>query len=120
LALWRPASAPFLREIARSNGVQTVVPNNEFSLRAGSALIVAGIIVLVCAALRHYRYVQALDRGQLNPAQRAGFSPLVAGFLALTGLAVAVYRACFLKSTSTAAPGLPGRAQGSFRCGLRW
>jgi putative membrane protein len=86
----------FLREIALGNNVSAPQHNNGFSLPAGIALIAAGIMVTVIAAIRHHRYIKALDRGQFRQAYGAAFTFLVAGFLAIIGLAVAVYLAVLL------------------------
>jgi putative membrane protein len=86
----------FLREIALSNNVTVAQHNNSFSLPVGIALIVAGIIVTLIAAIRHHRYVKALDRGQFREAYGLIFTFLIAGFLAIIGLAVAVYLAVIL------------------------
>lgn len=77
----------FLREIAIGNNVTVPQHNNGFSLPVGIALI---------AAIRHHRYIKALDRGQFRQAYGAAFTFLVAGFLAIIGLAVAVYLAVLL------------------------
>jgi putative membrane protein len=81
----------FLRELALSNHVTTALPANGFSLPAGVAMIGAGIVVNLGAAVRHYRYVRALDRGEIQPAHGLVYICLLAGFLAVLGLAVAVY-----------------------------
>ncbi len=86
----------FLREIALSNNVTVAQPGNGFSLPAGVALIVAGIMITLIAALRHHRYIQALDRGQPKPAHNSFFIFSIAGFLAIIGLAVAIYLAVLL------------------------
>jgi len=86
----------FLREIALGNKVAVPPHNSGFSLPAGIALIAAGIMVTVLAAIRHHRYIKALDQGQFRQAYGAAFTFLVAGFLAIIGLAVAVYLAAFL------------------------
>ena len=86
----------FLREIALSRNVAVAQHNNSFSLPVGIALILAGIIVTLIAAIRHHRYVKALDRGQFREAYGLIFTFLIAGFLAIIGLAVAVYLAVIL------------------------
>src|ERR1017187_4439708 len=58
----------FLREIALVNNVTFAKHKNSFSLPAGIALIVAGIMVTLIAAIRHRRYIQGLDRGQFRQA----------------------------------------------------
>jgi putative membrane protein len=86
----------FLREIARSNNMTVAQHGNGFSLPAGIALIVAGIMVNLIAAIRHHRYIKALDRGQFRQAYGLIFTFLIAGFLAIIGLAVAIYLAVLL------------------------
>ena len=86
----------FLREIAASNNMTVAQHNKSFSLPVGIALIVAGIIINLIAAIRHHRCVKALDRGQLKHEHSLTFIFVIAGFLAITGLAVAVYLAVLL------------------------
>ena len=86
----------FLREIALSNNVTVAQHNKGFSLPVGIALILAGIIVTIIAAIRHHRYIKALDRGQLRQAYGLFYTFVIAGFLAIIGLAVAVYLAVIL------------------------
>ena len=86
----------FLREIAQSNNLTVPRHGNGFSLPVGIALIVAGIMVNLLAAIRHHRYLKALDRGQLRPAYGLIFTLSIAGFLAIVGLAVAIYLAVLL------------------------
>ena len=81
----------FLREIAVSNNVAAAQPSNGFSLPVGVALIVMGIVVNIVAAIRHHRYIKALDRGQFRQSYGSGFAFLMAGLLAIIGVAVAVY-----------------------------
>jgi putative membrane protein len=86
----------FLREIALGNKVTVPRHINGFSLPAGIALIAAGIMVTIIAAIRHHCYIKALDRGQFREAYGTAFTFGVAGFLAIIGLAVAVYLAVLL------------------------
>ena len=81
----------FLREIAHSNNVTVPQHDSGLSLPVGIALIVAGILVNLIAAIRHRRYTKALDRGEFRQAYGAAFPFLVAGFLAIIGIAVAIY-----------------------------
>jgi|SRR5450432_2982294 putative membrane protein len=85
----------FLREIAVSNNV-AAQPTHGFSLPVGVALIVLGIVVNIIAAIRHHRYIKALDRGQFRDAYGPSFAYLVAILLAIIGLAVAIYLAVIL------------------------
>jgi putative membrane protein len=81
----------FLREIAVSNNMAAAQPSNGFSLPVGVALIVMGIVVNIVAAIRHHRYIKALDRGQFRQSYGSSFAFLMAGLLAIIGVAVAVY-----------------------------
>jgi putative membrane protein len=86
----------FLREMAAVNNVATAQPGHGLSLPVGIALIVMGIVVNIVAAILHHRCIKALDRGQFRQAYRPGFAYLVAGLLAVIGLAVAIYLAVIL------------------------
>jgi putative membrane protein len=86
----------FLSEMAASNNMTVAQPGHGFSLPVGVALIVMGIVVNIVAAIRHHRYIKALDRGQFKQFYGPGFVYLVAGFLAVIGLGVAVYLAFIL------------------------
>ena len=86
----------FMREIALSNNVAVTQHGNGFSIPVGIAFIVAGIMVILIAAVRHRRCVKALDRGQFRQAHGLIFTFLVAGFLSIIGLAMAVYLAVLL------------------------
>jgi putative membrane protein len=87
----------FLNELALSNHLAVALPASGFSLPVGVAMIVAGILINLGAAVRHHRYLQALDQGRL-PTRHGRFFPyLVAGFLAAMGLAVAIYLAFVLR-----------------------
>jgi putative membrane protein len=63
------------------------------SLPGGIALILLGVIVNVSAALRHRRYLQALDRGEFRSVFGSTFASLLAGILAIIGLGLALYLA---------------------------
>ena len=81
----------FLREIAYNNNATVPQHESGLSLPVGIALILAGIIVNLIAAIRHRRYAKALDQGEFRQAYGAAFPFLVSGFLAIIGLAVAIY-----------------------------
>jgi putative membrane protein len=82
----------FLREIA---AVQSSIKlaHASFSLPVGVLLIAIGVIVNVVAAVRHRRFIRAIDQGQFRQAFSSAFGLWLAGLLALTGLAVTVYLA---------------------------
>jgi putative membrane protein len=85
----------FLRDMAANNHALTP-PGHGFSLPVGVALIVMGVVINVIAAIRHHRYIKALDRGQFREVHGPVLGYLVAGLLALIGLAVAFYLAFML------------------------
>ena len=86
----------FLRELALSDHVTVPLHANGLSLPVGVAMIVAGILVNLVAAVRHHRYLLVLDQGRLPTAHGTLFPFLLAGFLAVIGLAVAIYLAFLL------------------------
>jgi putative membrane protein len=61
------------------------------SLWFGTALIVAGILVNLFAGWHHARLVRALDHGQRSKSHSAMPAVAIAFFLALVGLAMAIY-----------------------------
>ena len=87
----------FLRELALGDHATAPLQANGLSLPVGVAMIVAGIVVNLAAAVRHQRYVRALDQGRLPTAHGTVFPFLLAGFLAVMGLAVAIYLAFLLR-----------------------
>ena len=80
----------FLRELA-SNSEPAKLHHAGFSLPVGIALIGMGIVVNVIAAIRHHRYVRAIDAGHFRKSFGSAFALSIAGLLALIGLAVAIY-----------------------------
>ena len=83
--------AVFLRELALPRG-SAGQPDTRVSLYLGLGLILAGVIVCIGSAVRHARYVRAIDEGRF----RAAFgSVLVAGVVVLLTI-VGVTMALFL------------------------
>ena len=80
----------FLREVA-SNGEPTEPHHASLSLPVGILLIALGIVVNVVAAIRHRRYVRAIDAGRFRQSFGSAFAFSIAGLLALIGLAVVIY-----------------------------
>jgi putative membrane protein len=80
----------FLTEFQRLQGA-SAAPSHQFSLLAGTALIGAGIAVNLRAAWSHARLVGALSRGEIVPRHSPKLAVMVAVFLALVGLAMAIY-----------------------------
>ena len=66
-------------------------PSYGLSLWFGTALIVLGVVVNLLSAWHHLRLVRELDRGGPVPSRPSTQAVLVALFLALVGLAMAIY-----------------------------
>ncbi len=69
------------------------------SLWFGTGLIAAGVLVNAFAGWRHVRLIRALDRGGTIDSRPSLHSVAVAFFLALVGLAMAVYLVLVRSST---------------------
>jgi putative membrane protein len=82
----------FLRELAASQALAKM-SDTGFSLPVGVLLILLGIVVMVAAAIRHHRWIQAIERGQFRREFKSTFVFWLTGLLALIGLAVAIYLA---------------------------
>jgi putative membrane protein len=80
----------FLREMAATEVAAPPRPG-ALSLPIGVGLIVLGTVVNVVSAVRHRRYVSALDAGRFRAAYGFGFEMALAGILAIVGLAMALY-----------------------------
>jgi uncharacterized protein (DUF302 family)/uncharacterized membrane protein YidH (DUF202 family) len=61
------------------------------SLWFGTALIAAGVVVYVSSALQHYRMIRELNSGEALPARPSIQGIVVALFLAIVGLSMAIY-----------------------------
>jgi putative membrane protein len=62
-----------------------------FSLWFGTALIAVGVFVNVVAGWNHLQLVRQLDRGDAAHSRPSTFAVAAAFFLALVGLAMAIY-----------------------------
>ncbi len=60
------------------------------SLAVGMALIAVGIVVTIVAAVRHQRYVRAIDQGRFRSVFGSTFAFGIAGLLALVGVGMAL------------------------------
>ena len=85
----------FLHELALEK-LTVKDPHAGFSIPAGIALIAIGIIVSLAAAIRYHRYLRALDRGETRTAFDTGLAYLIAGLMALVGMAVVIYLTALL------------------------
>jgi len=82
----------FLREMAPGSA-GAPPPRASVSLPIGVGLIAVGILVNVVSAVRHRRYVQAIDRGTFRTAFGSTFGFALAVLLAAIGLIMASYLA---------------------------
>jgi putative membrane protein len=65
-------------------------PDGALSLGLGLALIGVGVVVCVVSAVRHRRYVRAIDEGRFRIAFGTAFALGIAGLLVTAGLGMAV------------------------------
>jgi len=80
----------FLREAGPTlDGVSPHGPG--LSLPLGIALIALGTIVTMASAVRHRRYVRAIDVGDFRLAYGSGFAVAIAIVLALVGVIMVVH-----------------------------
>ncbi len=61
----------------------------------GFGMVIVGVYVCVTAAVRHRNYIHALEDGVPNPPRDLADALIVAGILALVGLAMAVHIVLF-------------------------
>ena len=84
----------FLREAQPAlDGASSHVPG--LSLPLGIGLIALGTIVTIVSAVRHRRYVRAIDAGDFRVAYGSGFAVAVAVVLTLVGAVMVVHLARF-------------------------
>ena len=79
----------------------SVAKSYGLSLWFGTALIAAGVLVNGFAGWRHIKLVRELDRGDTSHSSSAAQAVAVALFLALVGLAMAIYLVSVQNSTHT-------------------
>src|SRR5208282_3020820 len=80
----------FLRELASLRTLPQM-ETSALSVPLGTALLVAGVVVNIVAAVRHVRIVRALNSGTPIATKPSTVAILVALVLAAAGLAMAVY-----------------------------
>lgn len=89
----------FLREIELGQHALTG-RTQGLSLWFGTALILLGVVVSALSSTRYLRLVRALQRGQLWPSRPSLQAVLIALFLALMGLGMAIYQVSLRSSTN--------------------
>jgi len=82
--------ALFLREVGLAEGEKPRT-SATFSPALGFVMVCLGVIVIIVASIRHLDYIRALERGVTNPPLRIRLSLVVAGTLALVGVAIAIH-----------------------------
>lgn len=73
--------------------------SSGFSLWFGTLLIAAGVLVHIFAGWHHAKLVRVLDRGETSHSHAANQAVAIAFFLALVGLAMAIYLVSIRVST---------------------
>ena len=101
----------FLQELQAIQHTGSAQPYGT-SLWFGTVLIAVGVVVNLLAGWHHIRLVKALDRGESHP--RSSIQPVaIAFFLALVGLAMAIYLISVRNVTPTPPANL-GRSQSRY------
>jgi len=80
----------FLRQVAVMDGVAPSGSGSGVSLYAGLGLVGTGVAVCIASAIRHARYVRAIDAGRFRASFGSTFAFAVVALLSLVGVAVAV------------------------------
>ena len=80
----------FLTEIQVTQG-GSAAPPHRFSLWFGTAFIAVGVAMNLWSIRRHLRLVGELNRGQFADHRRSQEAIILAFFLALVGVAMALY-----------------------------
>jgi putative membrane protein len=81
----------FLREFSVHEGGAAKVTSTGFSQAVGVVLVIAGVLVNLAAILHHLHVTKALRGGEDLAGRPSHLAIVVAIFLALVGLAMAVY-----------------------------
>jgi putative membrane protein len=79
--------------LERLDYLEHITPAHSYGLSVwfGTGLILAGVAVYLSSAWNYVRLVRALNQGEVVPARPSVQAVLVAVFLALVGLAMAIY-----------------------------
>ncbi len=79
--------------LERLDYIQHVTPAHSYGLSVwfGTGLILAGVAVYLSSAWNYVRLIRALKRGEVVEVRPSVLAVVVAVFLALVGLAMAIY-----------------------------
>jgi putative membrane protein len=80
----------WIREYELAGGIATP-GRGGVSSSLGFGMVCVGVFVCVMAAVRHRAYIRDLERGVGNPPLHIRTSLIVAGILAVVGLAIAIH-----------------------------
>jgi putative membrane protein len=72
-------------------GMSTRLQHAPISPWLGFAMVCFGVVVCLTALARHRAYIKALEAGVANPPLNSRTTLIIAGVLALVGLAMAVH-----------------------------
>jgi uncharacterized protein (DUF302 family)/uncharacterized membrane protein YidH (DUF202 family) len=97
----------FIRELQVVEHGPGVWGSNGLSLWFGVALIGAGVVVTLISGWQHARLVRDLDRGAAPEARSSTLTAGVAVFLAVVGVAMAIYLVSFRSPAPTDSPRSP-------------
>jgi putative membrane protein len=81
----------FLIQATDMSGMAVQSGRPVFSPRLGFAMVVFGVAVAAVALARHFKYVHDLEQGVANPRLDPRMPLVIAGILALVGLAMAIH-----------------------------
>ena len=80
----------FLRQVALLGDAAPAGGGPGVSLYAGLGLVSTGVVVCIASAIRHRRYVRAIDAGRFRGSFSSTFAFAVVALLSLVGVAMAV------------------------------
>ena len=80
----------FLRELTAMRDVPPQT-HSGLSLSVGTTLVIFGVVVNILAAVKHWRDIRRLERGQTLQAKPWSLATMVAFLLAVLGLLMATY-----------------------------
>jgi putative membrane protein len=80
----------FLRQVVVLGGAVPAAGGSGVSLYAGLGLVGTGVVVCIVSAIRHARYVRAIDAGRFRDSFGSTFAFSVVALLSLVGVTLAV------------------------------